>query len=162
MKKFFHYHMTNMQFDGLFHKKLQKHTRKILVSKLIGRWSKASRHRIFFAFHQKFNVFRRSFHNFCKNLGESFHIMSRKIIVQKGPWIFVFLNEAILSFFTYSRLQLHFKPKNFSNFILMFFKSQCRIYQRFQNCSLIQNQSILSRDIPHFLAQLLQNRHFLE
>ncbi len=32
-------------------------------------------------------------------------------MVHKGLWIFVFLNEAILSFFTYSRLRLHFKPK---------------------------------------------------
>jgi hypothetical protein len=95
-------------------------------------------------------------------LDESFHIVFKNIMVHKDLRIFVFLSEAILNFFTYSRLQLQFKQKKCSNFILMFFESQCRIYRRFQNCSLIQSPSILSRDISHFLAQLLQNRHFME
>jgi hypothetical protein len=55
-----------------------------------------------------------------------------------------------------------FMPKLCSNFILMSFKKYGRIYQRFQIRSLIQNPSIPSQDIPHFLAQLLQNHHFQE
>ncbi len=83
-------------------------------------------------------------------------------MVHKDLSIFVFLREAISSFFTYSWLRLHFKPKFCYNFILMYFQNQCRIYQRFQIRSLIQNPSILSQDIPLFLAQLLQNSRFLK
>ncbi len=111
---------------------------------------------------QKFSIFRRLFVKFCKNLDASFHIVSKNIMVLKWFRIFVFLNEVICSFFTYSQLQLHFKQKFGSNFILVSLANQCRIYHCFQIRSLIQNWSILSRDIPLFLAQLLQNRRFQE
>ncbi len=89
-------------------------------------------------------------------------IVSEKNMVHKGLWIFVFLNEAILTFFTYSRLRLHFNPIFIYNFILMSIQNQWRIYWHFQIRSLIQNPIILSWDIPLFLAQLLPNCHFQE
>ncbi len=89
-------------------------------------------------------------------------MVSKNIIVLKACWIFAFWNDTILSFFTYSRLWLHFTPKFSSNFILMSFDKQCRIYRSFQIRSLGWNPTILSWDIPIFLAQLLSNRHFQE
>ncbi len=87
---------------------------------------------------------------------------SKNIMAQKGLRIFEPLNEAILSFFTYSRLRLLLQQKLCSKIILMSLENQCRIYRGFQIRSLIQNPSILSRDITVFLTQLLQNRRFLE
>jgi hypothetical protein len=85
--------------------------------------------------------------------------------VHKGLRIFVFLNEAILSFFTHSRMRLHFKSKFCSNFILKSLENQCRIYRRFQIRFLSENVIILSRDITHFsgstTAKLLSGQEFL-
>jgi hypothetical protein len=97
---------------------------------------------------------------FCKNLDKSFHIVSKKILVNKGLRIFVFLNEATLDFFTFCSLPGYFRQIICSNIILISFEGQCEIYWRYQIRSWIQNQSILSRDISLFLTQLLQNhRH---
>ncbi len=154
-----------MQIGRLFHKKLQKNTRKILESKPGIRRDQTStqvRPSDFFNFLQKIDIFRRSFIIIWTDLDKCFHIVSKKIMVDKSFRIFVFLNEATLIFFTFCSFPGHFRQIICSNFILMFFKDRCRIYRRFQNRSWIQNPSIPSRDIPIFLAQLLQNRRFLE
>ncbi len=121
-----------------------------------------SKRLIFFNFLQIFSISTRLFIDFFKNLDKNFHIESKNIAAQKGLRIFELLNEAILSFFTYSRLRLLLEQKFCSKIILMSFENQCRIYRGFQVRSLIQNPSMLSRDITVFLAQLLQNRRFLE
>jgi hypothetical protein len=87
-------------------------------------------------------------------------MVSKKNMAHKDFRIFVLLNEPIHNFFTYSQLRLHFKQTFCSNSILMSFENKFRIYRGFQILFWVQNLSILSRDIPHFLAQLKQNRHF--
>jgi hypothetical protein len=86
-----------MQIGRLFHKKLQKNTRKILESipKIRrGQTSTQVRHSKIFNFLQKIDIFGSSFIIFCTNLDKSFHIVSNKFMVYKSFRIFVFLNEA--------------------------------------------------------------------
>jgi hypothetical protein len=82
-----------MQIGRLFHKKLQKNTRKILELKpgiRRGQTSTQVRPSDFFNFLQKIDIFKKSFINYCTNLDKSFHIVSKKIMVHKSFRMFVF------------------------------------------------------------------------
>jgi hypothetical protein len=124
-----------MQISRLFHKKLQKNTRKILESKPAirrGQTSTQVRPSDFLQFSSKFDIFKRIFIIYCTNLDKSFHIVSKKIMVYKSLRMFVFLNEATLIFFIFCSLPGPFRQIICSNIIFMTFKDLCTIYRRFQ------------------------------